>query len=50
VGGDHLAGERDVGEVAAIGVKGWVGRVGRPVDREFLGFVNAGERRRGLGR
>jgi len=46
MGGDHAAGQSDVGEVRAIGVERWVGRVRRAGKREFL----SGGRRPGFGR
>jgi hypothetical protein len=39
------AGQRDVGQILAIGVERWVGRVRRAVERKFL---SAGGRRPGL--
>ena len=36
MGSDNSAGERHIGKVAAIGVKGRVGQVGRPDQRKFL--------------
>ena len=45
--GDHASGERDVGQVLAVGVDAWVEGGGRPGQGEF---VSAGGRRPALGR
>ena len=45
--GDYASGERDVGQILAVGVEAGVGCFGRPGEGEF---VSAGGRRPALGR